>query len=104
MRTVYSYFRLTLGSCLFLGGIALQFVPSAAAVERDIRHRERQIKSVPVEEQTEWLRARDIADGRAEAYLRLFGVLLGGIGLGIALYEMAYVIAQYNRRCPLDPP
>ena len=35
MRTVYSYLRLALACCLFLGGFAVQFVPSAAAVERE---------------------------------------------------------------------
>jgi hypothetical protein len=44
MRTVYSYLRLTVASWMFLGGLALQFIPSAAAVERDVRHRERMIQ------------------------------------------------------------
>ena len=41
-------------------------------------------------------------DARSEAYLRLFGVLLGGVGLGIALFEAAYVCARSSRHCPLD--
>jgi hypothetical protein len=102
MRTVYSYIRLALASWMFLGGIALQLVPSAAAVERDVRRRERQLQAVPAEERAEWLRMRDIEDGRSEAYLRLFGVLLGGVGFGIALFETAYVSARYSRHCPLD--
>ena len=104
MRTVYSYIRLALACCLFLGGFAVQFVPSAAAVEHEARHRERQIQSVPAAERPEWLRARDLADARAEANLRLFGVLVGGVGLAMALFETAYVCARYSRHCPLDTP
>jgi hypothetical protein len=104
MRTVYSYVRLALASWMFLGGVALQFLPSAAAVERDVRRRERQLQAVPVEERADWLRTRDLEDGRSEAYLRLFGVLLGGVGFGIALHEVAYIGAQYGRRCPFDAP
>jgi hypothetical protein len=102
MRTVYSYLRLTVASWMFLGGLALQFVPSAAAVERDVRHRERMLQSVPAEERAEWLRARDLADARAEAYLKVFGILLGGIGFGVAMFETAYVCARSSRHCPLD--
>jgi hypothetical protein len=102
MRTVYSYIRLTLASWMFFGGLALQFVPSAAAVERDARHRERLLQAVPAEERAEWVRARDIEDARSEAYLRLFGVLLGGVGFGVALFEAAYVCARASRHCPLD--
>jgi hypothetical protein len=104
MQTVYSYIRLTLASCMFLGGVALQLVPSAAAVERDVRHRERMLQSVPAEERAEWLRQRDQDDARAEASLHLFGVLLGGVGLGMALFETAHVCARSSRHCPLDAP
>jgi hypothetical protein len=102
MRTVYSYIRLSLASWMFLGGLALQFIPSAAAVERETRRREQLLQTVPAEERTEWLRARDIEDARSEAYLRLFGVLLGGVGFAIALFETAYVCARSSRHCPLD--
>jgi hypothetical protein len=104
MRTVYSYVRLILACWLFMGGLALQFVPSAAAVERDARHRERMLKAVAPEEREEWLRARDLGDARSEASLRLFGVLLGGLGLAAALFEAAYVCARSSRHCPLDAP
>jgi hypothetical protein len=60
------------------------------------------LQAVPAAERTEWLRARDLDDARAEAYLRTFGVLLGGIGFGIALFETAYVCARSSRHCPLD--
>lgn len=102
MRTVYSYLRLTLACCMFLGGVALQFFPSAAAVQREARQRERLLPSVPAEERAEWVRARDRDDGSSEAYLHLFGVLLGGVGLGMALFEAAYVTARFSRHCPLD--
>jgi len=102
MRIAYSYIRLTLGSWMFLGGIAFQFIPSAAAVERETRHRERLLQDVPVDERAEWVRARDLGDARSEAYLRIFGVLFGGLGLAIALFEAAYVCARSSRYCPLD--
>jgi hypothetical protein len=102
MRTVYSYIRFILASWMFLGGLALQFVPSASAVERDVRHRARMLEAIPTEDRAEWVRARDLDDARSEAYLHLFGVLLGGIGLGVALFEAAYVFARHSRHCPLD--
>ena len=102
MRYVYSYFRLFITSWMFLGGVAIQFIPSAAAVERDQRHRERMLQSVPVEERAKWVRDRDLQDGRSEAYLRLFGVLLGGVGFAGALFEAAYVCTKASRHCPLD--
>ncbi len=102
MRTVYSYIRLILAAWMFLGGVALQFVPSAATVQRDARQRERLLQAVPADERAEWVRARDIEDGRAEEYLRLFGVLLGGVGFAVALFEAAYVCARASRHCPLD--
>jgi hypothetical protein len=102
MRAVYSYLRLTLASWMFLGGIALQFLPSAAAVEREARRRERHLQAVPAEQRAEWLRAHDAEDAQSEAYLRGFGVLLGGVGLAIALFETGYVCARYSRHCPLD--
>lgn len=104
MKTVYSYIRLTLASWMFIGGIALQFVPSAAAIERENRQRERLLQTVPPEERAEWVWARDLEDSSSEANLRLFGVLLGGIGLAGALFEAAYVCARSSRHCPLDSP
>jgi hypothetical protein len=104
MRTVYSYIRLTLASWMFLGGVALQFVPSAGTVEREARYRERLLQSVPTQERAEWLQMRDLDDARSEAYLRLFGVAIGGIGFAMALFETAYVCARSSRHCPLDAP
>ena len=49
MRHVFSYARLFIASWLFMGGVALQFVPSAAALERDARWRERQLRKIPAE-------------------------------------------------------
>jgi hypothetical protein len=102
MRIVYSYARLTLGCWLFLGGVAVQFVPSPTTVEREARRRERLLQAVPSEQRAEWLRARDLDDARSEAYMRLFGVILGGFGLALALFETAYVCARSSRHCPLD--
>ncbi|QEL21114.1 hypothetical protein [Limnoglobus roseus] len=102
MRTAYSYARLTLTSCFFLAGIALQTVPSAAAVNREARDRERLLQAVPAEDRAEWIRIRDRDDAQAEASVRLFGVLIGGVGLGAALFEAAYVSARFSRHCPLD--
>lgn len=104
MRTIYSYIRLTLGCWLFLGGLSLQFVPSAGALERDGRQRERLLQSVPTQDRADWLRQRDIDDAQSEASLRMFGVLLGGFGLAMALFEAAYVCARASRHCPLDSP
>jgi hypothetical protein len=102
MRTVYSYIRLTLASWMFLGGVALQFLPSAGALERESRYRERLLQSVPVESRAEWVRSRDLEDGRSESYIKLSGVLIGGVGFGMALFEAAYVCARSSRHCPLD--
>jgi hypothetical protein len=102
MRVAYSYLRLTLASWMFLGGIAIQFLPSAGTVEREARHRERMLQAVPVEERAEWLRLRDLGDARSDAAMRAFGVFFGGVGLAIALFESAYVCARASRHCPLD--
>lgn len=104
MRTLYSYIRLTLACWMFLGGVALQFVPSHAAVEREARQRERLLESIPTHERPEWIRQRDLDDSHSEASLRLFGVLLGGFGLAMALFEASYVSARASRHCPLDSP
>jgi hypothetical protein len=102
MRVVYCYIRLTLASWMFLGGVAIQFLPSAGGVERGTRQRERLLQAVPAEERAEWIRVRDRDDASSEAYLRFFGVLFGGIGFGVALFETAYVCARSSRHCPLD--
>ena len=97
MRVAYSYARLFIASWLFMGGIALQFVPSAAAVARDARWRERQLQTVPAEQRAQWVEDRDNEDANSQAYLRLFGVLVGGLGLAMALRETAYLNARYSR-------
>lgn len=103
MRTLYSYLRLTFAAWMFLGGLALQFA-SPAALERDNRQRERLLQTIPQAERAEWIKQRDLDDGRSEAALRVFGVLLGGVGFAMALFEAAYVSARASRHCPLDAP
>jgi hypothetical protein len=97
MRVFYSYARLFIASWLFMGGLALQFLPSAASMARDAHWRERQLLSVPAEQQVKWVEERDNEDARTYAYLRLFGVLLGGVGLAAALREAAYLSGKYGR-------
>ena len=104
MRTVYSYIRLVLASWMFLGGIALQFIPSNGAVIREAHRREQLIQAIPIDQRAEWTRTQDIEDSQSEAYLRLWGILLGGIGFAIALFETAYICARYSRHCPFDTP
>jgi hypothetical protein len=102
MRIVYSYLRLVIASSLFMGGIAFQFAPSPASVARDARWRERQLQVIPAGQHAQWVQDRDTEDARTEAYLRVFGVFLGGIGLGGALLEVTYLAAQYGRRRSAD--
>jgi hypothetical protein len=97
MRVFYSYARLFVASWLFMAGIALQFVPSAAALERDARWREWQLQKVPAERRAQWVEDQDAKDARSQAYLRAFGVLLGGIGFAMALREAAYLSGKYGR-------
>jgi hypothetical protein len=97
MRVGYSYARLFIASWLFMGGVALQFVPSAAAIARDARWRERQLQTVPADKRAKWVEDRDTEDANSQAYLRLFGVLLGGLGFAMALRETAYLNARYSR-------
>jgi len=105
MRTVYCYARLVLASWLFLGGLAVLFGPSAASLERDARWRERQLLTIPAEERAQWVFDRDMEDARSQAYLRLFGILIGGLGFGAALGEAAYLCAWYiHQRAPRLPP
>jgi hypothetical protein len=97
MRVAFSYARLFIASCLFMGGVALQFVPSAAAMERNGRWRERQLQTIPADQRAKWIEERDAEDANSQAYLRLFGVLLGGCGFAAALREAAYINARYSR-------
>jgi hypothetical protein len=97
MRIFYSYARLFIASWLFMGGLAVQFLPSAASVARDARWRERQLKAVPANQRAQWIEDRDAEEASSQAYVRLFGVLLGGLGLAAALREAAYLSARYRR-------
>jgi hypothetical protein len=97
MRIFYSYARLFIASWLFMAGLSLQFLPSAAQMARDAHWRERQLASVPADQQAKWVEDRDTEDARAYAYLRIFGVLLGGLGLAAALRETAYLSGKYGR-------
>jgi hypothetical protein len=97
MRVFYSYARLFFASWLFMGGLAIQFLPTPAAVARDARWRERQLQGVPADQHAQWVEDRDIEDAHTQAYLRLFGVLLGGLGLAAALRETAYLHSRYGR-------
>jgi hypothetical protein len=97
MRVLISYGRLFIASWLFLGGLALLFIPSAAAVARDARWRERQLLTIPDDQRAQWVEDRDKESANSEAYLRLFGVLIGGFGFAVALREAAYLNARYSR-------
>ena len=103
MRTVYSYLRLLIASCLFVGGVALLFLPSAGSVARNARWRERQLQTVPAHQRADWIYDQDLQDARNEAYVKVFGVVLGGLGLGGALLEAAYLCALYGRHDPRVP-
>jgi hypothetical protein len=98
MRSVYSYARLLIATTLFVAGIALQFYPSAATVARDARWRERQLRAVPADQREQWIYDRDLEDARSEGYVRVFGVLLGALGLGGALVEAVYLRTAYAQR------
>lgn len=97
MRFTYSYARLFIASWLFMGGVALQFIPSVAAVARDDRWRERQLQKVQPDQRQQWIEDRDAIDANSQAYTRLLGVLLGGFGLAMALRETASLTSRYNR-------
>jgi hypothetical protein len=96
LRIFYSYGRLFVASWLFMGGVALQFVPSASSVGREARWREQQLQTIPAEQRAQWIENRDLEEGRAQAYLRFFGVLMGGLGFAAALREAAYLSARYG--------
>ena len=96
-RVMYSYARLFIASWLFMGGVAIQFLPSPSAMQRDARWRERKLQSIKADEREKWIDDRDIEDSRSHAYLRLFGVVMGGTGFAMALREAAYLNARYSR-------
>ena len=96
-RIFYSYARLFVASWLFLGGLALLFGPSAAAVAQDARWRERQLQTIPVEDRAKWIEDRDREDASSQAYVRLFGVVIGGFGFAAAMRETAYLLGRYGR-------
>jgi hypothetical protein len=97
LRNLYSYVRLLIGSWLFMGGIALQFLPSAAWVDREARWRERRLQAVPADEHAKWVEDRDLEDARSQAYVRALGVLIGGVGFAVSLREAVYLGARYGR-------
>jgi hypothetical protein len=97
MRFAYSYARLFIASWLFMGGVAVQFIPSTAAIARYDRWRELQLQKVQPDQRQQWIEDRDAIDATSQAYARLFGVLLGGFGLAMALRETAYLTSRYNR-------
>jgi hypothetical protein len=68
MRFTYSYARLFIGSWFFMGGVALQFVPSAAADARNARWRERQLTHVQPDQREKWIEDRDTIDSNSQAY------------------------------------
>lgn len=97
MRLFLSYGRLLLGSWMFMGGLALQFVPTAAATERNAHWRQRQLQNLPAEQHAAWIEERDLEDSRSQGYVHAAGVLLGGLGLAMALRETAYAAGRYCR-------
>ncbi|HWY87681.1 MAG TPA: hypothetical protein VNX28_13195 [Gemmataceae bacterium] len=97
MRVACSYARLFIASWLFLGGIAMQLNPSPEAVARDARWRDHKLEQIPTNQRAQWIEDRDIQDAGTRAYLRLFGVLMGGTGFAMALRETAYLNARYSR-------
>jgi hypothetical protein len=96
-RLIFSYARLFIASCLFMGGIGLQFFPTAAGMAREARWRERQLQTVPAHLQAAWIESRDFEDASSQAYVRLWGVLMGGFGLAMSLRETAYLSGRYSR-------
>jgi hypothetical protein len=97
MRIYLSYGRLFVASLLLMGGLAIQFLPTTEGVARNARWRERQLKTVPAEQQAQWVEDRDAEDSATYAYLRLFGVILGGAGIAGSLRETAYLFGRYSR-------
>jgi hypothetical protein len=99
MRVYMSYGRLFLASWFFLGGLALLFGPSPAGEARRMRERERQMLTleIPPKEQPQWIKQRDEDDSKISAYMRLLGVLIGGLGFAAAMRETAYLSGRYGR-------
>jgi hypothetical protein len=98
MSVVNSYARLVVAGWLVMAGFAAQFSPTAASVERGVRSRDQDIKTVPADRRDQWSQDRDLENARGEAYFRIFGILIGGIGIGAALHEAAYLFGHYARR------
>ncbi len=98
MAIIYSYARLVIAGWLVMAGVAAQFSPSAASVERRMRWRDQELKTILFDKREQWLLDRDTENAKAEAYFRIFGVLLGGVGIGAALHEAAFLFAKYSRR------
>jgi hypothetical protein len=55
------------------------------------------IETVPANLRAKWIEDRDAEDANSQAYLRLFGVVIGGIGFAMALRETAYLTGRYSR-------
>ena len=96
-RVMFSYARLFIASWLFLAGVGIQFLPSAASMQRDARWREKKLQTIPQDQRSQWIDDRDTEDSQSQAYLRLFGVIMGGAGFAMALRETAYLNARYSR-------
>jgi hypothetical protein len=86
-----------IASVLLMGGLGIQFLPTAESAARNARWRERQLESIPTEQQAQWIEDQDAEDSRTSAYLRLFGIILGGAGIAGALRETAYLFGRYSR-------
>ncbi len=97
MGLTYCYVRLFIACWLFVGGVAIQFVPSVSSEARASRWRERQLQNIPSDQHARWIDDQDTIDSNTQAYQRLFGVMLGGTGLAMALRETAFLTAKYGR-------
>ena len=97
MRIYLSYGRLFVASLLLMGGLAIQFQPTSEGVARNARWRERQLRDVPEEQRAQWVEDKDAEDASTYAYLRIFGVILGGAGIAGSLRETAYLFGRYSR-------
>ena len=97
IRVWLSYARLFVATCLFMGGLACLFGQSPAAAQRIAHWRESQLRTMPQSQIEAWIAYQDTVDAQGYAYLRVFGVVLGGVGLAMALRETAYLHARYAR-------
>jgi hypothetical protein len=75
----------------------LAFLCPRGGHSRNARWRQRQLLKLPAEQHAQWIEDQDAEDARSQAYLRAFGVLLGGLGLSMALRETAYATGRYCR-------